>query len=277
ANLTNGAVPLAVTFTDTSSGTISNRFWDFGDGVTTNTTATSVMHSYSTPGSDTVQLIVSGYGGVNTNTRVDYITVFCVYTLSATSASFGDVGGTGNVIVSTPNTCPWTAVSNDNWIQITGGSVNASGGATVAYSILSNGSTSSPRMGTMTIAGQTFTVTQTGDTTAPTIVLTAPTAGIASNTIAASVTATDDIGVVKVEFYRDANILLGTVTTPPYSVNFDTTSVGDGSHCFYAKAYDQAGNVSTTSSNCVTVDNHAPTIILTSPTAGIASNTIAVS
>ena len=81
-----------------------------------------------------------------------------------------------------------------------------------------------------------------------------------SNTIAVSATATDDVAVVKVEFYRDGGVLLGTVTTPPYSVNFDTTTVGDGSHCFYAKAYDAANNVSSSSTNCVTVDNNAPSV-----------------
>ena len=32
---TNGAAPLVVTFTDTSTGTITNRYWTFGDGATT--------------------------------------------------------------------------------------------------------------------------------------------------------------------------------------------------------------------------------------------------
>src|SRR5262249_46994906 len=39
ASPTIGAVPLTVNFTDGSSGTITNRFWDFGDGSTTNTSA----------------------------------------------------------------------------------------------------------------------------------------------------------------------------------------------------------------------------------------------
>ena len=34
---TTGATPLAVTFADTSTGTITNRSWDFGDGATTST------------------------------------------------------------------------------------------------------------------------------------------------------------------------------------------------------------------------------------------------
>jgi PKD repeat protein len=75
ASPVSGMAPLAVTFTDTSTGTITNRFWNFGDGGTTNTTATSVSHTYAVAGTSTVQLIVSGPGGANTNTKADLISV----------------------------------------------------------------------------------------------------------------------------------------------------------------------------------------------------------
>ena len=70
---TNGTAPLLVTFTDTSSGTITNRFWDFGDGGTTNVTTNSVAHTYGA-GTYTVTLLVSGSGGSGTNTQPNYIT-----------------------------------------------------------------------------------------------------------------------------------------------------------------------------------------------------------
>jgi PKD repeat protein len=70
---TNGALPLAVTFTDNSSGTITDRFWNFGDGNTSNTIATSVSHSYSVAGTNMVSLTVSGPVGTNTQTRSNYI------------------------------------------------------------------------------------------------------------------------------------------------------------------------------------------------------------
>jgi len=75
ANPTAGSAPLTVTFTDTSTGSITNRFWSFGDGGTTNTTATSVPYVYQTTGSYQVSLIVSGLGGSNTNTKPNYIVV----------------------------------------------------------------------------------------------------------------------------------------------------------------------------------------------------------
>jgi len=71
---TNGPIPLVVDFTDTSSGTITNRAWDFGDGTTTNTTLTSIQHTYTTAAIRTVRLITTGPVGVNTNTQADYIT-----------------------------------------------------------------------------------------------------------------------------------------------------------------------------------------------------------
>ena len=71
---TNGTAPLLVAFTDTSSGTITNRFWDFGDSTTTNITTNAVVHTY-TAGVYTVELIVAGAGGVSTNIQPNYISV----------------------------------------------------------------------------------------------------------------------------------------------------------------------------------------------------------
>jgi hypothetical protein len=84
----------------------------------------------------------------------------CTYSISPTSASFAAAGGSGSVTVTAGAGCNWTAVSNATFITITGGA-SGSGNGTVSYSVASNGGTTS-RSGTMTIAGQTFTVTQAG-------------------------------------------------------------------------------------------------------------------
>src|SRR5262249_19241705 len=55
------------------TGTITNRFWQFGDGTTTNTSATTVAHTYVLPGTNAVTLTVSGSLGVNTLMRTNYI------------------------------------------------------------------------------------------------------------------------------------------------------------------------------------------------------------
>jgi PKD domain len=65
---TSGVAPLAVTFTDTSTGSITNWSWDFGDGGTTNLATNTVLYTYNTAGVYTVTEIVSGLGGSGTNT-----------------------------------------------------------------------------------------------------------------------------------------------------------------------------------------------------------------
>jgi PKD repeat protein len=70
-----GVAPLAVTFTDTSSGSITNWSWNFGDGGTTNLATNTVLYTYSTAGVYSVTETVSGSGGSGTNTQVNYIAV----------------------------------------------------------------------------------------------------------------------------------------------------------------------------------------------------------
>jgi PKD repeat protein len=73
---TNGAAPLLVSFTDTSTGPINSSFWDFGDGSLTNFAApTDVTHLYSTSGVYTVTLVASNAAGVSTATQTNLISV----------------------------------------------------------------------------------------------------------------------------------------------------------------------------------------------------------
>jgi hypothetical protein len=81
----------------------------------------------------------------------------CSYSISPTSANVGATGGSGTVSVATQAGCSWTASSNASWIAITSGA-SGSGNGTVAYSVAAN--TGAARTGTLTIAGQTFTVNQ---------------------------------------------------------------------------------------------------------------------
>ncbi len=93
----------------------------------------------------------------------------CSYALNSSGNSFSAAGGSAGVLVTTSSGCSWNATSNAGWITITAGS-SGSGNGTVNYSVAANSSTSQ-RTGTMTIASQTFTVTQAGaaSTTAPAI------------------------------------------------------------------------------------------------------------
>ena len=68
-----GPAPLAVQFTDASTGSITTWAWTFGDGATSNQQSPS--HTYTSAGSYTVALTVVGSGGTNTLTRPGYVTV----------------------------------------------------------------------------------------------------------------------------------------------------------------------------------------------------------
>jgi PKD repeat protein len=73
ASPTNGAASLNVTFTDTSTGTITNHSWTFGDGGTS--TLSSPSHTYTTSGVFSVTLTVFGPLGSSATNRVHLITV----------------------------------------------------------------------------------------------------------------------------------------------------------------------------------------------------------
>ena len=70
---TSGQGPLTVSFTNTSTGSITSYAWTFGDGTTS--TAANPVKAYSAAGNYTVSLTVTGPGGSNTQTRTNYITV----------------------------------------------------------------------------------------------------------------------------------------------------------------------------------------------------------
>jgi PKD repeat protein len=71
-----GAAPLAVVFTNTTIGSVTNSAWSFGDGNTAAIASTAnVTNTYATAGTYTVSLVVAGLGGVGTLTNTAYIVV----------------------------------------------------------------------------------------------------------------------------------------------------------------------------------------------------------
>lgn len=67
-----GHIPLAATFTDTSSGNIAAWNWNFGDGHTS--TAQHPSHTYTAPGRYTVSLTVRNSTGSDKETKIECIT-----------------------------------------------------------------------------------------------------------------------------------------------------------------------------------------------------------
>lgn len=84
----------------------------------------------------------------------------CAYGISPATQSFTASAGAGVVNVTAPSGCGWTATVNGGagWINITSGGLGG-GNGTVNYTVAANSGTA-PRSATLTVAGQTYTVTQ---------------------------------------------------------------------------------------------------------------------
>jgi hypothetical protein len=77
-----------------------------------------------------------------------------------------------------------------------------------------------------------------------------------SGTITVNASASDNVGVVGVEFFLDG-VRGGDDTTAPYSVPWDTTGTANGQHTLTAVARDAAGNRTTSAAVTVNVSNGA--------------------
>jgi len=83
------------------------------------------------------------------------------------------------------------------------------------------------------------------DRVVPTVSIGAPADGATvSGTIAVRVTASDDVGVIRVEFYVDG-VLSASSTASPLTMKWNTRRVASGAHTLQSKAYDAAGNIGT--------------------------------
>jgi chitodextrinase len=111
------------------------------------------------------------------------------------------------------------------------------------------------------------------DTTAPTVSITAPTSNqTVSGIIAIDATATDNVGVTKVEFYRGSTLIDTDTTSSPYQVPLNTTLLSNGTYSLTAKAFDAAGNTTTSTPvsivvNNIAIDSTAPVVLISSPAA----------
>jgi hypothetical protein len=123
---------------------------------------------------------------------------------------------------------------------------------------------SGPRTCSLTVVSNTTVTAVFHDAAPPTVTLTQPTSGFQRGTIPLAATATDNAGVVKVEFlFR--GVVVRTVTSPPYSSTFDTTTVPDGVAAVGARAVDTSANQSGVAASTITVDNSPPSLSVTGP------------
>jgi hypothetical protein len=151
-SLSSGTLPYGVTanFSPTS-------FAAPGAG---SSTLTLNATSGAVPGAYTVYLAASGGAVSHTLPLTVNIQSSCSYSINPTSAAPTAAGGNFSATVTTTSGCPWSASSAVNWITIlTGASGNGSG--TVMYSVQSN-SSAAVRSGSLSIAGSSLAVTQSG-------------------------------------------------------------------------------------------------------------------
>src|SRR5439155_7479002 len=108
----------------------------------------------------------------------------------------------------------------------------------------------------------------TVDNAPPTVSITAPAAGAkVVGTVTVSASATDNVGVVGVQFKLDGANLGTEVTVAPYSVSWNTATAA-GAHTLTAVARDAAGNATTSPAVSVSNDTTPPTVSLTGPDTG---------
>ncbi len=256
---TNGGLPLAVTFTDNSTGTITNRFWDFGDGTTTNTLAPSVGHTYSVAGSNTVSLTVTGPVGTNTQTRSNYIVAY-----NPPVANFSGSPTLGHVNLAVTFTDTSTGnITNRFWnfgdghttntaATSLGHTYNAVGTNTVSLTVLGIGGSS-----TMNRADYIVVTNFLADVTPPQLTVDIPTEyEVFTNAgLTVSGSASDDSGINGVTVNGSAASVVGTNWSR-------SVTLSEGTNTFIVIATDASIDLNTTTQtvHAVLMVNHPPRI-----------------
>ncbi|MFO1503998.1 MAG: TIGR03118 family protein [Steroidobacteraceae bacterium] len=152
--------------------------------------------------------------------------------------------GTTTTEIATDTSAPFSASWNTGAV--------ANGPATLtatAFDAYGNSTTS---------ANVAVTVSNVPDTTPPTASITSPAAGNVSGTVTVVATAADNVGVSQVQFLAGTTVI-GTATSAPYSVQWNTTGLS-GAQQLTAVARDGAGNSTTSAAVTVTVVSAAPTL-----------------
>ncbi|MBI2216471.1 MAG: right-handed parallel beta-helix repeat-containing protein, partial [Candidatus Rokubacteria bacterium] len=287
-----GTVTLTATATD-NVGVTSVQFTV--DGVNAGAADTTAPYSVAwntttvTNGTHTLAAVARDAAG-NTRTATAVTVTVSNATADTTPPTVALTAPAAGSTVS--GTVTLTATATDNVgvasVQFTVDGVNAGAADTTApYSVAWD--TTTAANGTHTLAaiardaaGNTRTATavtvtvsnSTADTTRPKVSITAPTAGsTVSGIVTVTATATDNVGVASVRFRVDGKNVGTLDTAAPYTYEWDTRTVVNGTHRLAAVARDAAGNTRTSKAVTVTVSNTTadttpPTVSVTAPAAG---------
>jgi PKD repeat protein len=259
---TTGPTPLAVTFTDTSTGIITNRFWDFGDGNTTNTTATALGHSYTIGGTNTVSLTVFGPQGSSNQTRTAYIVA--IDTLVADFSASPTTGVAPLLVHFTDNSAG--TITNRFWDFGDGSTTNTTA-TSVDYTYTQAGTntvnlTIFGPSGSSATNQPSYIVVTPQDTTPPQLHIVSPTdyQAFTNANITASGTASDASGLNGVTVNGVAASLAGMNWSQPVTLSLGTNTIA-------VIAMDASANLNTTTqvvhavlSPGSTPTNHPPQI-----------------
>ena len=201
----------------------------------------------------------------------------CSFSINPLSRNHGVGAETSSVSVTATSNCQWTASSNAGWITITSGS-SGTGNGTVNYSVAANPGPGT-RTGTLTIAGQTFTVNQA----APVLLVTSadsvsvPEGGTATFQVRLSAQPSSDVSVSVTRFSGDTDISVQsgsslTFTTSNWSTNqtvtlsaAEDTDTANGSAVIRLSA-SGIPNKDVTATEADNDGGIPPTVTITSPT-----------
>ena len=174
------------------------------------------------------------------------------------------------------------AVTSVTWTNSLGGSGTATG--TTNWTVSSIPLTSGANVITVTakdaannVATKSITVNR--DTTAPTVSVTAPTAGqtfpVGTTTISLTANATDNIAIDHVDFYfNSAQFIGGNTSVSGSNYTRTWTPTVTGATTIYAIAYDTSGNPKTSSTISIQIDavppadTTPPTVSMSAPATG---------
>jgi hypothetical protein len=215
----------------------------------------------------------SGTTGVNAvEADISYPTALVSFvSISYTGTAFGynvqSSGGSGAVNIATglncSTTCPAAPTGDQLVATITFKALTSSGAAALAFTTGTSLVSASTNQNLLSSLAATGGATVNVDATAPTVSVTAPANNATlsgGTTVNITTNAADGgSGIQKVEFYIDA-ALVSTVSASPYNYSWNTAGKTLAAHTIQAKAYDNSGNLTSSSIVNVTLaDQTAPT------------------
>ncbi|HKV42898.1 MAG TPA: carboxypeptidase regulatory-like domain-containing protein, partial [Blastocatellia bacterium] len=164
-----------------------------------------------------------------------------------------------------------TSLGDTYWVQEQNGAIPSSG---TSVSI----NDTAPARDMFNVAAVEILAGQgVSDTTPPTVSMAAPAPGVtAGNLLTVWANASDNVAVAGVQLILDGAPFGSQITTPPYSITWDTSTVSSGTHTWAAQAVDSSGNTATSSPVSFTVDNSGNPAVVGSWSSAVSLPAVAV-